>query len=558
MDRVKVDDKAVGQLADRDGHAARAEVIAALDEAGDSFVAEETLDFAFLGGVALLDLGGHRDEGLAVVALRGAGGAADAVAAGAPAEQDHDVAGDGALADHIFRGDRADHGADLKVLGDVAGMIDFTDLTGRKADLVAVGGVSGGCGAGELPLGELAGNGLGDRHAGVAAAGDAHGLADVGAAGEGIADAAADAGGRAAEGLDLRGVVVGFVLEHQEPVLLFPADRGIDVDRAGVDLLALVEIAEQAALFEDLRADRRKIHQRLGPGRGFFLAVDLDAGVEIPLIGGLNFGIVQPDMVDVRGEGRMAAVVGPVGVDHADFGDCGVAVLLTAEVGLQEFEIVEVHRKAELLKERSKAGPVEGREARDGFHRGGNRVLLPERLRLFKRGLAGLHGVDDVAPDGVQLLLREIAGEKVDFCGANGGTGALRHQLDALACGVGALVKLTGQGLDGENRAALRRECFKNIVHLGLRKYGADSAAERRFIKALRVIAVDDAKTGQGAEAEQGAELVQKAGGLLPKARLFFNVNTAYHSQSSIAASARRPMSRRMNAPSKWMVSAAA
>ena len=72
---------------------------------------------------------------------------------------------------------------------------------------------------------------------------------DVGTAGERIADAPADAGGRAAEGLDLGGVVVRFVFEHQKPVLLLAVHHGGYMDRAGVDLLALVELGEQTADF---------------------------------------------------------------------------------------------------------------------------------------------------------------------------------------------------------------------------------------------------------------------------------------------------------------------
>ncbi|CAN4049131.1 hypothetical protein EJMLMN_EJMLMN_10760, partial [Dysosmobacter welbionis] len=53
-----------------------------------------------LRGVALLDLAGHGGERLPVVALGGAGGAADAVPAGAPPQQDHHVPGLGPFADH--------------------------------------------------------------------------------------------------------------------------------------------------------------------------------------------------------------------------------------------------------------------------------------------------------------------------------------------------------------------------------------------------------------------------------------------------------------------------
>ena len=62
--RVQVDGQAVGQLADGHAHAAGAEVVAPLDEAGDGGVAEETLELALLRGVALLHLAGHGGQRL--------------------------------------------------------------------------------------------------------------------------------------------------------------------------------------------------------------------------------------------------------------------------------------------------------------------------------------------------------------------------------------------------------------------------------------------------------------------------------------------------------------
>ena len=53
-DKVKVDLQAVGQFADRYGDTARAEVIALLDQAGNLGTAEEALEFALGGGIALL------------------------------------------------------------------------------------------------------------------------------------------------------------------------------------------------------------------------------------------------------------------------------------------------------------------------------------------------------------------------------------------------------------------------------------------------------------------------------------------------------------------------
>ena len=112
----------------------------------------------------------------------------------------------------------------------------------------------------DAALGKLAGQRFADRHRGIARAGDAHGLVDVGTARQGIADGAADAGGRAAERFDLRGVVVGFVFKHQQPVLLLAVNGGADAHGAGVDFLALVKHGQLAALFQHFGAQRGQVH----------------------------------------------------------------------------------------------------------------------------------------------------------------------------------------------------------------------------------------------------------------------------------------------------------
>jgi hypothetical protein len=73
------------------------------------------------------------------VRLGGAGRAAAAVAARAPAEQDDDVAGLGVSRTDVFLRGRAHHRADLHALGDIAGVVELVHLAGGQADLVAVG-----------------------------------------------------------------------------------------------------------------------------------------------------------------------------------------------------------------------------------------------------------------------------------------------------------------------------------------------------------------------------------------------------------------------------------
>jgi len=83
---IQVDLQAVCQFADGDAHAARAEVVAALDEAGGLRVSEKPLELSLFRGIALLYLSSAGFQGLQRVRLGGARGASDAVPSGAPAQ----------------------------------------------------------------------------------------------------------------------------------------------------------------------------------------------------------------------------------------------------------------------------------------------------------------------------------------------------------------------------------------------------------------------------------------------------------------------------------------
>ena len=128
-------------------------------------------------------------------------------------------------------------------------MIDLLHIACGKADLVAVGAVAVGRAPHQLLLGKLALHGLGYGHRGIGRPGDSHGLINISTAGKGIADGAAQAGGRSAEGLDLRGVVVGLVLEVHQPLLGLSVDLYRHHDAAGVDLVGFLLIFKLSLFF---------------------------------------------------------------------------------------------------------------------------------------------------------------------------------------------------------------------------------------------------------------------------------------------------------------------
>ena len=227
-------------------------------------------------------------------------------------------------------------------------------------------------------------------------------------------------------------------------------------------------------------------------------------------------------------------------------------------MGLQELQIVQVHSEAQLVQQGGKAGFIQGGEAGNSLHGGGDVILHFQGFHRLQVRLPGLHGVDDVVLDLVHVGGSQIAGEQIDPGSADSGAVTLGHQLDALAGGVRPLVELAGQVLHGEGNAILGGQGGGGVIHLGLGKHCLHGPLEGLFVQALHVIAVQQPQPRQSGDAQQGPQLVQKTGGLLAQSRLLFYIDTSYHGYPSIAASARRPMSWRMYLPSNSTVSAAA
>ncbi len=128
---------------------------------GDLRVAEQALDLALLGRVALLHLCAAGGQRLGGMALGRTGGTAAAVPSGGAAQQDYHIAGSGNFPYHSVSGSSAHDSAHFHALGYIAGVIYLCHMTGSQTDLVSVGAVTGRSGGDDLALGQLAGQGLG-------------------------------------------------------------------------------------------------------------------------------------------------------------------------------------------------------------------------------------------------------------------------------------------------------------------------------------------------------------------------------------------------------------
>ena len=170
-----------------------------------------------------------------------------------------------------------------------------------------------------------------------------------------------------------------FVLEEEQPILVLAVHVDLHLHRAGVYLLRLVEALQDALGFQVLRPDRAHIHKAEGP----ILASELAADGQIPLEGPLHGLVVYLHVRELRAEGGMATVVGPVGVYHLDFGDGGAAPLFR-EVTLAEGDIRQVHGQTALLDEGGQLLFGEGEEPLDDLYGRGSRVGGLQRFGLLE------------------------------------------------------------------------------------------------------------------------------------------------------------------------------
>ena len=403
-------------------------------------------------------------------------------------------------------------------------MIDLIDETGREADLVTIAGVTVGCGCHELTLWQLTLHGLLYRYGRIAGTGDTHRLINIASAGQRITDRATDTGGRTTERLDLGRVVMGLVLKEQEPVLILAIDIDLDLYGAGIDLLRLIELLELSFLLQHLRSEGTDIHEvdRLR-------AVQLLAGCDVTIPCLLELRISEIDMIDCGQEGGMTAVIGPVGIDHADLCDARIT-MLGLEVITAELEIVEVHREALLLTEGIELLVRCIDEAREGLDLGRDVVLHIQGRIGVEGSLSRLYRVDDILLDFCDLIRAELSVEEVHLRGTYLRALTLGEDLDALCGRVCALVELTRQELDGEYiRTVLLRKLSRYIIELRLAEDELYSLIKGLLVQSLDVVTVQKPYVREVLDQKDVTDIMAESLCLVAETLLLLNINSIYH-----------------------------
>ena len=234
-------------------------------------------------------------------------------------------------------------------------------------------------------------------------------------------------------------------------------------------------------------------------------------------------------MVDVGGEGGVTAVVGPVGIHHADFRDGGVALFLVSEIALQEFQIVQIHGKTKIVQQRCQRGFIHDDEALHGGDGLGRGVDRCQGFRQLQRCLTAFHRVDDVLFEGGNLRFGKGTVQRIDLGGADPGTIPLRNDLDTLGGRVGTLIKLTGQCLHGKYKGTGQIDFPGSDVQLGLGENGSHGIVKKRFRDIFRVIAVEKPDALQSFHTQKVLRFAQQAPGFVVQTFLFLHKNTINH-----------------------------
>ena len=384
-------------------------------------------------------------------------------------------------------------------------MIVFFHRTGSQADLVPVGAVPGSGPQGDLPLRQLALQGLFIRSPGIAGSGDPHGLVYIAPAAEGIPDGSAQAGGSAPERFDFGGMVVGLVLEHHQPVFFFPIHLNGGHDAAGVDFFRSIQIGDFPFLFQLLGGQAGHVHQGDGP-LGIF-PIDEIPVFFIQVVGFCHRLGVDPirngNVFQFGFKGGVPAVVGPVGIQHLDFGDGRIPVFFF-KVFLDESQIFQAHGQFLFVQEIFQPFPVQVPESLQDGYRFGDVPGHIQSFRFFDGGFLGFHRVDAVILDFFKVGVGQIPFQQVYFGGCHNGTLSLGDQLDALSGKIFSLVILAGEQFHGKAPDPSRDLQFfvPDHIHRRFAEHQVPGSLAVLLAEAFQIIPIDDPDAFQVLQAQ--------------------------------------------------------
>ena len=446
---------------------------------------------------------------------RGARSTADAVATGSPAHQDYRVSGGRRAANHLVRRGGAHHRAAFQALGPVARVVHLANQGAGQAELVSVAGIALGGAPGDEVLGEFSGPGSsGGGEPRIAAAAHPQGLVHVHPSRKGIPNRAAEAGGGAAVRFDFRGMVVGFVLEREEPGAALTVDKGVHLQGAGVDFFAELPVIEAAPAPGLPGGDGGEVHEGSGPPRPLGVLPG-----HVPLIQGvLDFpgpgSVFYVDGRQLGFKGGVATVVGPIGIENLEFRQIRIPLFVLYEPSGDEFQIGGGQGDAVLPFQ-----PVEARFAEftkagengDVRGPGGGFPGIGSAQVLF----TGLHRVDQPAANTADVFLGEGSGEQEDIAAihrdsVSGNIGMKEAQHPG--GGIRTLIELTGEVLPGDHevKGIRGRQGGEKPIPGGFEETPRGRGIDPAGAEAEHIVAGDASQGGDSGYAERAAKLTEQ------------------------------------------------
>ena len=502
---VEVNGQTVGEFTHGNGNTAGAEIVASFDQTGHIAVTEQTLDLPFGGRIPLLYFSAALFDTFFGMFFGGTRSAADAVTTGTAAEEQDDIALLRFFPFYAVFGNGADDSADFHAFGNEGVIIDLSDFPCGKADLVAVRAVTVSRFFTDLALWQLAIERFGNRGTGIRRAGHAHSLVNIGSARKRIADGAAETGCRAAERLDLCGMVMGFVLEEEQPVFFFTVVIDFDLDGTGIDLIAFIQIGQCAVFAHFLHGDGGNIHQT---GRFFFIGIDFFTNIVIFLPGFFD-GIHKETgaefyFVNDRHKCGMTAMIAPVGIQHLDFGHGRHSIFL-AEIISGKEEVLLTHGQREAFVKSAKSIVVHGKEIfdlRNGFRR---RRVGADGCRFFQGNFRGIHRVDGILFDFKDIFIGEFLTSQSPYTAAAKSFDPMTgDDFQTLGSRIGPLVVLTGKEHKAEGAFSFVKGKFLFVAIIGRRFRKNQRLPPFQFFtaKTFNIVDIKDTQRFQGRNAQ--------------------------------------------------------
>ena len=252
------------------------------------------------------------------------------------------------------------------------------------------------------------------------------------------------------------------------------------------------------------------------------------------MIGFLNgFPEIAVVKFHIRQLGRkrsVAAVIGPVCVQHTDLRHGRVAFFLLPEIILDVFEILEGHGQIQGSIQLLQCLILHLCKPVKNLHICGLIKYGDERIRLLQAGLSGIHRVDAVIFDLLKLLICQCSFYYIGDCSLDHRLLVFFQKLYALNSRICPLVELSRQEFHRKYIGAIfpRKMLLIKHIHRKLRKHGRTRSRKCLIADIFHIVADQLPHTGHGVDAEIAADLMLQFLRLYRKRCFFLHIYSSY------------------------------